>query len=204
VDIDKMPNAIASMHLGQVYVVPLQWRAWIAIFATVPVIFVLANLVKSRLGRTWRMIRDDEVAAQLSGVNVARTQIVCFVVSAFAAGVSGGLLALISRVANPGTFGINLGLFLLLGIVIGGIGSLWGALWGSIIVVAIPDYLTAKVQDWTHGNNVLYGRFNGNLALVLFGLALIIVILFAPGGIQSFINRVIAWAKRGFQQRASG
>jgi branched-chain amino acid transport system permease protein len=204
VDIDKMPTAIASMHIGQVYVVPLQWRAWIAIFATVPVIFVLANLVKSRLGRTWRMIRDDEVAAQLSGVNVARTQIVCFVVSAFAAGVSGGLLALISRVANPGTFGINLGLFLLLGIVIGGIGSLWGALWGSIIVVAIPDYLTAKVQDWTHGNNVLYGRFNGNLALVLFGLALIIVILFAPGGIQSFINRVIAWAKRGFQQRASG
>jgi branched-chain amino acid transport system permease protein len=204
VDIDKMPNAVANMHLGQVYVVPLQWRAWIAIFATVPVIFVLANLVKSRLGRTWRMIRDDEVAAQLSGVNVARTQIVCFVVSAFAAGVSGGLLAIMSRVANPGTFGINLGLFLLLGIVIGGIGSLWGALWGSILVVAIPDYLSAKVQDLTNGNNVLYGRFNGNLALVLFGLALIIVILFAPGGIQSFINRVIAWAKRGFQQRASG
>ena len=77
VTLDAMPKAVAGMHIGNVYVVPLQWRAWIAIAATVPVIFLLANLVKSRIGRTWRMIRDDEVAAQLSGVNVARTQVVC-------------------------------------------------------------------------------------------------------------------------------
>ena len=92
----------------------------------------------------------------------------------------------------------------MLGIVIGGLGSLWGALWGSILVVAIPDYLQSKVETWTNGNQILYGRLNGNLALILFGVALIVVILFAPGGLQSFINRLIAWARRPFQQRASG
>jgi ABC-type branched-subunit amino acid transport system permease subunit len=201
---DPMPNAVANMHLGQVWVVPDQWRAWIAIIATVPVIFFLANLIKSRVGRSWRMIRDDEVAARLAGVNIARTQVTCFVVSSFAAGMSGGLVAITSRQANPGTFGLNLGLYLLLGIVIGGIGSLWGALWGAIIIVAVPDYLSSIVESGTRGNLVLNNRLNGNLSLMLFGAALIIVILFAPGGIQSFLNRVIAWARRPFQQRAPG
>jgi ABC-type branched-subunit amino acid transport system permease subunit len=204
VTLDPRPVAIANMHIGNAYVGSEQWRTWISIAFTVPALILLANLVKSRIGRSWRMIRDDEVAAQLAGVNIARTQIVCFVVSSFCAGISGGLLAILSRVANPGTFGIQLSLYLLLGIVIGGIGSLWGAVWGSILIVALPDYLSAKVQSATNGNALLYNKFNGNLALVLFGLALILVILFAPGGIQGFINRVIAWARRPFQQRASG
>jgi branched-chain amino acid transport system permease protein len=204
VTLDPRPSAIANMHIGNAYVGAEQWRTWISIAVTVPTLIVLANLVKSRIGRSWRMIRDDEVAAQLAGVNIARTQIVCFVVSSFCAGVSGGLLAILSRVANPGTFGIQLSLYLLLGIVIGGIGTLWGAVWGSIIIVALPDYLSAKVQSATNGNALLYNKFNGNLALVLFGIALILVILFAPGGIQGFINRVISWAKRPFQQRAPG
>ena len=204
VSLDPRPAAIQNMHIGNAYVGAEQWRTWLSIAVTVPTLLLLANLVKSRIGRSWRMIRDDEIAAQLAGVNIPRTQVVCFVVSSFCAGISGGLLAILSRVANPGTFGIQLSLYLLLGIVIGGIGTLWGAVWGSILIVALPDYLTAKVESATHGNTLLYNRFNGNLSLVLFGIALIIVILFAPGGIQGFINRVISWAKRPFQQRAPG
>jgi branched-chain amino acid transport system permease protein len=204
VTLDPRPASIQNMHLGNAYVGAEQWRMWISIGVTVPALLVLANLVKSRIGRSWRMIRDDEIAAQLSGVNIARTQVICFVVSSFCAGISGGLLAIVSRVANPGTFGLQLSLYLLLGIVIGGIGTLWGALWGSILVVALPDYLSAKVESATNGNALLYNKLNGNLALVLFGAAMIIVILFAPGGIQGFIMRVISWARRPFQQRASG
>ena len=204
VALDPRPVIIQNMHIGNSFVGADQWRAWIAMGVTLPVMLMLANLIHSRVGRSWRMVRDDEVAAQLSGVNIARTQVVCFVVSSVAAGASGGLVAIISRGANPNTFGIQLSLYLLLGIVIGGIGSLWGAVWGSILVVALPDYLTSWAGDVTKDNTVLFNRLNGNLALMLFGVVLILVILFASGGIQGFINRVIGWARRPFQQRASG
>jgi ABC-type branched-subunit amino acid transport system permease subunit len=202
--LDPRPIIIQNMHIGNAFVGPDQWRAWIGIAVTLPVLLMLANLIHSRVGRNWRAVRDDEVAAQLSGINIARTQVVCFVVSSVAAGASGGLVAIVSRGANPGTFGIQLSLYLLLGIVIGGIGSLWGALWGSILVVALPDYLTFVSGDLTNGNTAAMDRLNGNLALILFGVALIVVILFASGGIQGFINRAINWARRPFQQRASG
>jgi branched-chain amino acid transport system permease protein len=204
VAIDPRPIIIQNMHIGNAFVSADQWRAWITIGVTVPVLLMLANLIRSRYGRNWRAVRDDEVAAQLSGINVARTQVVCFLVSSVAAGASGGLVAIISRGANPNNFGIQLSLYLLLGIVIGGIGTLWGALWGSILVVALPDYLSTVAEDVTQGNTVWFNKLNGNLALILFGVAMIVVILFAPGGIQSFIAKVISWIRKPLQQRSSG
>jgi ABC-type branched-subunit amino acid transport system permease subunit len=169
-----------------------QWKAWIAIFATVPVLILLANLVRSRFGRSFKAVRDDEVAAQLSGVNVARTQVLAFVVSAACAGVSGGLFGVVYGQANPGLFSLNLSLFLLLAVVLGGLGSLWGALWGSIILIVLPDTINTVAGDLTADASVL-NRLNGSLALAVFGAALVVVMLVASGGIQGLVNRIARW-----------
>jgi len=186
VSIDARPIALHDTISAQ------QWKAWIAIFVTVPVLILLANLVRSRFARNFKAVRDDEVAAQLSGVNVARTQVLAFVVSAACAGVSGGLFGVVYGQASPGLFSLNLSLFLLLAVVVGGLGSLWGALWGAIILIVLPDTINTWAGDLTT-DAVFLNRLNGSLALAVFGVALVLVMLVVPGGIQGFVHRVARW-----------
>ena len=100
---------------------------------------LLANLGRSRVGRNWRAVRDDEVAAALAGVNVARARVLAFVVSAACAGLAGALLAVITGLVAPGAFTITLSIALLTAAVIGGLGSLLGAIWGSLVIVLRAD-----------------------------------------------------------------
>jgi len=123
---------------------------------------------------------------------VARTQVLAFVVSAACAGVSGGLFAVVYGQASPGLFWLNLSLFLLLAIVVGGLGSLWGALWGSIILIVLPDTINTVVGNLTTDAAFL-NRLNGSLALAVFGVALVLVMLVAPGGIQGLVYRLVRW-----------
>ena len=122
-----------------------QWQAYFAVIAAAMTMFLLANLVRSRVGRTFRAVRDNEVAAQLAGIHVARTQVIAFVVSAACAGLGGGVVAAINQAVSPDSYSLTLSLYLLLAIVLGGVGSLAGAVWGSAAIVVLP-YLTAKLM----------------------------------------------------------
>ena len=93
---------------------------------------LLANLGRSRIGRTWRAVRDDEVAAALAGLNVARLRVLAFVVSAACAGLGGALLAVVTAIVSPGAYTLTLSIGLLTAAVLGGLGSLAGAVWGSL------------------------------------------------------------------------
>ncbi|MGH2860849.1 MAG: branched-chain amino acid ABC transporter permease, partial [Solirubrobacteraceae bacterium] len=106
---------------------PEQWQAWIACFGGLVVLFLLFNLKRSGIGRSMRAVRDDEIAAALCGMPVARTKTVAFVVSAACAGLGGGIFALVVQLAAPGAFEFQLSLDLLAGVVVGGLGSLAGA-----------------------------------------------------------------------------
>ena len=107
---------------------------------------LLANLIRSRFGRTLRAVRDDEVAARLAGIPVARTQVLAFVVSAACAGLGGGMFAVLAQSVSPGAFALTLSLNLLLAVVVGGLGSLAGAVWGSLLLVLVS---TGTVQATT-------------------------------------------------------
>ena len=121
----------APAFLGAAF--PLtRWQAWVSAVVALVTLVLLANLCYSRIGRNWRAVRDDEVAAALDGVNVAVTRILAFVVSAVCAGLAGSLLAIVTSLVAPGAFTITLSIALLTAAVIGGLGSLPGALWGSL------------------------------------------------------------------------
>ncbi|WP_045746048.1 MULTISPECIES: branched-chain amino acid ABC transporter permease [Actinoplanes] len=156
-----------------------QWQAWLCWAGALLSTSLLAVLVRGRFGRDLRAVRDDETAARLAGVDVARTQVAAFVVSAACAGLSGALFAVLAQSVSPGAFPLTLSLFLLMAIVIGGLGSLAGALGGAFLLVALPT-LAQAVAEGTGSP-----RLEGNLALVIFGVVLVVVMLAAPGGLAS-------------------
>jgi branched-chain amino acid transport system permease protein len=165
---------------------PLErWEAWIACAAALLAFLALSNLQHSRVGRVMRAVRDDEVAAQLCGLDVARTQIIAFVVSAACAGLAGGTLAVVTQLAAPGAFTLALSLSLLTGIVLGGLGSLPGALWGAIALVMLPAWSDDLANSFSLSNDV-----QANLPLALYGVVLMGVIVAAPEGIQGALRRI--------------
>jgi branched-chain amino acid transport system permease protein len=178
-----------------------QWRAWVAIAAAAVVVLFLANLIRSRYGRMFRAVRDDEVAAQLSGIHVARTQVVAFVVSAGTAGLAGGVFVYLTNNVLPGYFDLNISLFLVLAVVVGGLGSLAGGAWGALFIVALP-IATAELLQPIDASPAVKQQLTSNVPLALLGLALIIVTIAAPGGIHNLVRRL--WLRVAGRVRSRG
>ena len=138
---------------------------------------------RSRVGRSWRAVRDDEVAAALAGVNVAAARVLAFVVSAACAGLAGALLAIVTGLVAPGAFTITLSIALLTAAVIGGLGTLPGAVWGSLVIVLVPTYATDVATS--HG---LSSSVASNIPVAAYGAVLILVMLLFPQGIQGAVR----------------
>ena len=173
------------------------WEAWIACLGALIVLFVLYNIVHSGTGRSLRAVRDDEIAASLCGLRVGRTQTSAFVLSAACAGLGGGLLAaVVQQLAAPGAFTIQLSLSLLAGVVIGGLGSLVGAVWGAALLVLLPNWTNDLAHSFSLSTNV-----SNNLPLAVYGIVLIGVMLVWPTGIQGAVRLL---RRVGFWRRAQG
>jgi branched-chain amino acid transport system permease protein len=179
------------------------WQSWISLFAALIVLFFLANLSRSSIGRHMRAVRDDEIASALSGLSVARVQVMTFAVSAAAAGLGGGVLAVVLQTASPGSFSLVLSLTLLSAAVIGGLGSLAGAVWGSIVVVYLGTFIQDRVND-LNLSPTSAAKLHDNLPSAVYGLLLIVVILALPGGIQGLLHRLVALVRRRITQPTGG
>jgi branched-chain amino acid transport system permease protein len=156
-----------------------QWEAWIACAGALIVLFVLYNLIHSGIGRSLRAVRDDEIAASLCGLRIGRMQTLAFTVSAACAGLGGGVLAVVLQLAAPGAFQLQLSLYLLAGVVIGGLGSLVGAVWGAALLVLLPNWTNDISNSFS-----LSTKVSANLPLAIYGAVLIGLMLTWPSGIQ--------------------
>ena len=160
-----------------------KWLAYVGAIALLITYFLLANLARSRVGRTWRAVRDQEVAAELAGISLGAWRVLAFVVSAACAGLAGGVLALEVRLTAPSAFDLVLSLSLLTAIVIGGLGSLFGALLGSALLVFLPPYVTDL-----GGSFGLNGTEAAQLAPFVYGVVLVVAMIFAPAGLVGTIR----------------
>jgi branched-chain amino acid transport system permease protein len=166
------------LALGETF--PLErWQAWISCLAAVVTMWALANLIHGRFGRSLRATRDDEIAAALSGVRVARVRIIASVVATACAGLGGGLLAVVATLAAPGAFTLILSLQLIAAIILGGLGSLAGAVWGSLILVLVPSWASDVATSANLSHDIA-----SNLPPAIFGIVLIGVMLLFPLGLQ--------------------
>jgi branched-chain amino acid transport system permease protein len=142
------------------------------------VLFVVAWAIHhSRLGRALRAIRDSEVAAASSGVNLAAYKTLAFAISAFYAGVAGALLAISATAVQPGSFPVELSIQLLIGLAIGGLGSLAPLLAGAVVIVFLPQW----AQEISTSPGV---------PTVVYGAALIVTMFLLRNGLGGLLRRV--------------
>jgi len=149
------------------------------------ILFVLAWLIlRGRVGRAFRAVRDSEIAAASSGVNLAVYKTLAFGISAAYAGVAGSLLAIWAGFANPGDYPFTLSLLLLVGLVVGGMGSLWGLVVGAIFieVLKVEAQRIPVIGDQAPG--------------LIQGVALILVMLLLPTGVGGLWRRIGALRAR--------
>ncbi len=170
---------------------PLErWEAWIACAGALVVLFVLYNVTHSGIGRSLRAVRDDEIAASLAGLRVGRSQTLAFALSAATTGLGGGLLAVVTQLAQPGAFPLQLSLTLLAGVVIGGLGSLVGAVWGAALIVLLPNWTNDIANSFSLSSNVSH-----NLPIAVYGVVLIVAMLVWPSGLQGGVRAIVRAAR---------
>jgi branched-chain amino acid transport system permease protein len=180
-----------------------QWEALIASAGVLVVLFVLYNVISSGVGRSLRAVRDDEIAAALCGLSVGRTQTIAFILSAGCAGLGGAILAVVLQLAQPGAFPLQLSLALLTGVVLGGLGSLVGAIWGAALLTLLPNW----TNDLAHSFS-LSQKVSANLPLAIYGIVLIVAMILWPsgiqGGVRALADRVRSARRPAAADRAPG
>nr|WP_246633007.1 branched-chain amino acid ABC transporter permease [Pseudonocardia nigra] len=176
-------------------------RLWYLFLALSVIAFLLARgAVRSRVGRSWRAVRDNEVAAAVMGVNVLRAKAGAFAVSAAYAGLAGVMTILWLGLLKPdesefGTYGLNASIAFLAMAIIGGLGSVPGAVLGALVVFGTPQILTVFAGELGLGS-ALSGFSPVVISLYVYGLAVIAVVLFEPGGLAAIGRRIGAAVQR--------
>ncbi|GAA1189999.1 branched-chain amino acid ABC transporter permease [Prauserella alba] len=179
-------------------------RVWYLFLALVVVAFLLARgAVGGRIGRAWRAVRDNESAAAAMGISVPGVKAGVFAVSSAYAGLAGVMTVLWFDILKPdesefGTYGINVSIAYLAMIIIGGLGSVSGALVGAVLVNGLPQVLALYSTDlgWFTGTGenaftpILISSF-------VYGAAIVLVVLFEPGGLAAIGRRIAGLTRRG-------
>jgi branched-chain amino acid transport system permease protein len=145
-------------------------------------IFVSLRLEDSRIGRAWIAIREDEVAAKSMGIHTRNVKLLAFAMGASFGGLSGGLFAAFQGFVSPESFALLDSIMILCMVVLGGMGHVPGVVLGALLLTALPEalrYVGPLQQAWL-GRVVIDPS---DLRMLLFGLALVLMMLFRPAGL---------------------
>ena len=173
-----LPRAHWGLHLT-----PNDWLYYQNWTVALVLLGVAWLLLRGRTGRAFRAVRDSEVAAVSFGVHLPTYKTVAFGISAFYAGVAGALFAITVAYVNPDTYPIKLSVYLVVGAVAAGLGSLWGLVFGAALI----QYLPTKAAD-----------ISTTAPDVIFGLVLIAVMLLLPSGAAGLLKRLWASTARRY------
>jgi branched-chain amino acid transport system permease protein len=146
---------------------------FLMILMTVMTIFVVNRLQNSRIGRAWIALREDEIACQAMGIDRTKTKLTAFALGATWAGMAGVVFAAKTTFINPASFTIWESIIILCVVVLGGMGSIVGVIFGSMVLILLPEYLRA------------FSEFR----MLAFGIILVMMMVFRPGGIISSVRR---------------
>lgn len=157
-------------HLGGLSAV--QTSALIIVVCALVLYWVADNIVHSRTGRALVAIRESEIASSAAGIHLARYKAVAFAVSAFFAGIGGGLIAQHTLFVSPDYFGFLESVLFIIMIVVGGLGSTVGSVVGAVVMTALPELL-GRLQEW-------YG--------IIYGGILLVFVIAMPRGIVALLG----------------
>ncbi len=154
------------------------------------VLFVVAWLIlRGRTGRAFRAVRDSETAAVSSGVSLARYKTLAFGISAAYAGIAGSLFAIANTFVNPDTFPIALSIFLLVGVVVGGLGQLAGLVFGAIFIQFLPLWAQGEGIASNLPDAIIERTKEPGAPAIIYGAILILLMFFLPNGVGGLFHR---------------
>lgn len=161
---------------------------------TILALFV-GNVMRSRTGRAFQAVRDNETGATIMGVNLFGAKMGAFILSSFIAGIAGALFASYSSYIIPTYWDLTLSIQFVAAIIIGGIASVWGSILGAVFVFALPqviDLFNLLPQQ----SSTSTGITSNDLNIVIYGLLILAFLLFEPGGIVGLVSRAQRLAQR--------
>ena len=192
IDPTKLPNG--ALFQPQHYY-------WALLLMVALSIIALRNLERSRIGRAWVALREDEVAAAATGINTTSTKLLAFSIGASVSGFAGAFYGAMISIVSPTDFGFSVSVTVLSAVVLGGLGNITGVLIGAFTLTFIIYWALPNMQDWmtTFGSHT-GATFLGNIhysdyTFVVYGLALIGTMLIRPGGILPSRARRVEFAK---------
>jgi len=150
----------------------------------VALVFFAKNLFRTKVGKAFIAIRDQDISAEVMGVNVYKHKLLSFGVSSFYVGVAGSLLAYQARIISPENFPLSVAIDYLGMIIIGGLGSILGSILGAIFITLLPELLrlvTGAVSGVLPGLVQLFA----SLRMGVFGLAIVLFLIFEPDGLAA-------------------
>lgn len=174
------------------------WWYWVSLVLMVVVLFVVGNLERSRVGRAWVAIREDEDAAEIMGVPTFKFKLWAFVIGASIGGLSGALYAGQVQFVVPTTFNVVNSMFFLCAVIVGGQGNKLGVILGAFIIVYLPNFFLGRTSLFgipINGNDI------ANYKYLFFGLALIVLMIFRPQGLFPARQKLLTYG-RGMYQAA--
>ena len=181
-------QTIGGVDLGYAFAVDPRWFYYLSLAVLAAVVVALRRLERSRLGRAWVAVREDELAATAMGVSATRVKLSAFALSSAVAGLAGCLYAAsLSTTADPNAYDFNRSIMVLCAVILGGLGSIPGTLLGVAILVGFDTVLAPWADAWIQelrinpsGSSLL--SFSG-WRLAVFGTALVLVMRYRPEGL---------------------
>jgi branched-chain amino acid transport system permease protein len=147
------------------------------------VVVVNLRLQNSRIGRAWEAIREDELAARAMGINTRNMKLLAFAMGASFGGIAGGMFSAIQGFISPESFVLNESVMVLAMVVLGGMGNIWGVILGAILLSFVPEilrYTVEPMQRAVFGRSIIDPEV---IRMLLFGLAMVVIMLFRPAGL---------------------
>jgi branched-chain amino acid transport system permease protein len=181
--------AVPRAKLGELVLRRDRQLFWLILPVTALLLFFAKNLFRTKVGKAFVAIRDQDISAEVMGVNVFKYKLLSFGVSSFYVGVAGSLLAYQSRIISPENFPITLAIDQLGMIIIGGLGSVLGSIFGAVFVTLLPEVLRLATGALSDSYPQLVGLF-APLKSGLFGLAIVLFLVFEPDGMAARWHKI--------------
>jgi branched-chain amino acid transport system permease protein len=166
----------------------VQWY-WLLLAITIAVVVVARNLFRTALGRSFMAVRDQDIAASAIGVNVTRAKVTAFAVSSGFVGLAGALTAHYTETVTWERFTLDVSILYLAMIIVGGLGSIAGAVYGAIFIGLLPALLTEAVEALSSSLPALTDQLPA-LRNAVFGIAIIVFLLVEPRGLDRIWTRL--------------
>ncbi len=180
----------------------LSFSTFVPVLIATVCIALIVLLVNSTYGRAFKAIRDDEVAAEAMGINLARHKMLSFCTSCFFAGISGAMMAMVLSIAQANNFKAAMTYEILLMVVLGGIGSISGSVIGALLFISASEWWLRGLDMGKFLGINAPGVFRNGFRLVVFSVIIMIVVLFFRKGIMG--DRELPEVLRGIRAKLAG